>query len=178
VCSRVGAVRALVTGVAGFIGSQLAEALRARGDDVVGVDSLSPYYSVERKRANFGALLDDNTFTFVEGDLHELGLEALLDGADVVFHLAGQPGVRASWGEEFDTYLAQNVLTTQKLLEAVKSTNVKRSCSPPRRRSTARPSASRLASHTDLGRCRRTATPSPRPSSFVISIARRSASTR
>jgi UDP-glucuronate 4-epimerase len=119
-------MRAVVTGVAGFIGSQLAQALGERGDEVVGVDSFSPYYSVERKRANLDAVRDDNAFTFVEGDLNELNLESLLDGADVVFHLAGQPGVRASWGREFDVYLAQNVLTTQKLLEAGKATNIKR----------------------------------------------------
>lgn len=119
-------MRAVVTGVAGFIGSQLAEALGARGDEVVGVDAFSPYYSVKRKRANLDALVDDDTFTLVEGDINELDLEALLDGADVVFHLAGQPGVRASWGQEFDVYLAQNVLTTQKLLEAVKAMNIER----------------------------------------------------
>jgi hypothetical protein len=68
------------------------EALGERGDGVVGVDSFSPYYSVERKRANLDALINDGTFTFVEGDLNELDLEALLDGVDVVYHLAGQPG--------------------------------------------------------------------------------------
>ena len=119
-------MRAVVTGVAGFIGSQLAQALGERGDEVVGVDSFSPYYSVERKRANLDLVLDDATFTFVEGDVNELDLESVLDGVDVVFHLAGQPGVRASWGREFDVYLAQNVLTTQKLLEAGKATNIKR----------------------------------------------------
>ncbi len=119
-------MRVVVTGVAGFIGSQLAEALAKRGDVVVGIDSFSPYYDIERKRGNVGALVSHEAFTLVEGDLNELDLESLLDGIDVVFHLAAQPGVRASWGQEFDLYLAQNVLTTQKLLEAGKATNVKR----------------------------------------------------
>jgi UDP-glucuronate 4-epimerase len=93
---------------------------------VIGVDSFAPYYEVERKRANLDALVRDEAFTLVEGDINELDLESLLDGVDVVFHLAGQPGVRASWGQEFDVYLAQNVLTTQKLLEAGKTTHLAR----------------------------------------------------
>ncbi len=119
-------MRVVVTGVAGFIGSQLAEALAKRGDELVGIDSFSPYYGVERKRANLGALAGDDVFTLVVGDINELDLESLLEGIDVVYHLAGQPGVGASWGQAFDVYLAQNVLTTQKLLEAGKATNVKR----------------------------------------------------
>jgi UDP-glucuronate 4-epimerase len=119
-------MRVVVTGVAGFIGSQLAEALVERGDVLVGIDSFSPYYDVGRKRANVGALASHDAFTLVEGDVNDLDLEPLLEGVDVVFHLAAQPGVRASWGQEFDLYLAQNVLTTQKLLEAGRATNVKR----------------------------------------------------
>jgi UDP-glucose 4-epimerase len=45
-------------------------------------------------------------------------LDAWLDGASVVFHQAAQPGVRSSWGEDFPTYVANNVLATQRLLEA------------------------------------------------------------
>jgi nucleoside-diphosphate-sugar epimerase len=119
-------MRVVVTGVAGFIGSQLAEALVERGDVLVGIDSFAPYYDVGRKRANVGALASHDAFTLVEGDVNDLDLEPLLEGVDVVFHLAAQPGVRASWGQEFDLYLAQNVLTTQKLLEAGRATNVKR----------------------------------------------------
>ena len=114
-------MRALVTGAAGFVGSFLVEALLARGDDVVGIDSFSPYYSVASKRDNLASIGSDPSFTFVEGDLNDVELTELLDGVHVVFHLAGQPGVRASWGQEFDVYLTQNVLTTQKLLEAVRA---------------------------------------------------------
>jgi UDP-glucuronate 4-epimerase len=113
-------LRAIVTGAAGFLGSHLVEALLSRGDEVVGVDAFSKYYSEERKRANLADVLGHARFTLVEADINDVELGQLLDGAEVVFHLAGQPGVRASWGQEFDIYLAQNVLTTQKLLEAAK----------------------------------------------------------
>ena len=110
---------AIVTGAAGFIGSHLAEALLARGDRVVGVDSFSAYYDPARKRANLEAALRHERFELVEADLVDLAWEPLLREADAVFHLAAQPGVRASWGQGFATYLQANVLVTQRLLEAV-----------------------------------------------------------
>lgn len=88
--------------------------------EVVGVDRFSDYYDVDRKRANVAALVAAETFELVEGNLTELDLRALLDGVEVVFHLAGQPGVRASWGSEFDVYLEDNVRSTQQLLEAAR----------------------------------------------------------
>lgn len=119
-------MRALVTGAAGFIGSFVVEALLARGDEVVGVDSFSDYYSADRKRRNLVAATEADRFTLIDGDLNDLDLEALLENTDAVLHLAGQPGVRASWGEEFDIYLSQNVLTTQKLLEAARARPVEK----------------------------------------------------
>jgi nucleoside-diphosphate-sugar epimerase len=105
--------RALVTGVAGFVGSHLADALLARGIDVVGVDCLTPYYDVAVKRANVPAGI-----CLVETDLRDAALGALLDGVDVVFHQAGQPGVRLSWSSGFADYVGHNILATQRLLEA------------------------------------------------------------
>ena len=119
-------MRAVVTGAAGFIGSYLTEALLERGDEVVGVDCFTSYYGAERKRANLAAAEAADRFTLVEGDLNDLDAAGLLDGADVVFHLAGQPGVRASWGEEFDIYLRENVLSTQRLLEAARSAGLQK----------------------------------------------------
>lgn len=119
-------MRILLTGAAGFIGSHLAEELLNRGHQVVGVDSLTPYYEPLRKRANLRRALEHEGFSFVEGDLNELDLVELLDGVDVVQHLAGQPGVRVSWGREFSVYLEQNVLSTQRLLEAAKQTSPQR----------------------------------------------------
>jgi nucleoside-diphosphate-sugar epimerase len=119
-------VSVVVTGAAGFIGSHLVESLLAEGATVVGIDAFTDYYSDEAKRANLAAAVDHDRFELVEGDLTELDLAKALDGADVVYHLAGQPGVRVSWGENFDVYARDNVLATQKLLEAVKELPVDR----------------------------------------------------
>jgi nucleoside-diphosphate-sugar epimerase len=119
-------MRAVVTGVAGFIGSHLVEALLDRGDEIIGVDCFSLYYEPDRKRANLEHVHGRERFRLVEADINALELRELLDGVDVVYHLAGQPGVRASWGQEFDVYLDQNVLTTQKLLEAGKEVGLRR----------------------------------------------------
>ena len=110
-------MKALVTGAAGFVGSTLARRLLADGHDVVGVDSVNDYYDRQLKRANLGRLASTG-FQFVEADLNAVDLPSLLAGTEVVFHLAGQPGVRSSWGSEFDRYVTDNVRATQRLLEA------------------------------------------------------------
>jgi len=108
----------LVTGCAGFLGSHLCEALLARGHRVLGVDCFSDYYPRALKESNLAGLRRASAFRLVEADLGEALLEPLIDGVDVVFHLAGQPGVRPSFGEGFGAYLHHNVRGTQRLLEA------------------------------------------------------------
>jgi UDP-glucose 4-epimerase len=109
---------ALVTGVAGFIGSHLAEALIARGEDVIGVDSFLDYYPRELKEANLSSLAGSPRFRLIEGPIQEMDLAPLLEKARVVYHLAAQAGVRASWGRDFSIYTDNNILATQRLLEA------------------------------------------------------------
>jgi UDP-glucose 4-epimerase len=109
---------ALVTGCAGFLGSHLCEALLADGLGVVGLDCFSDYYPRALKQANLKAPLASPRFRLLEADLATDRLERALDGVDVVFHLAAQPGVRPSFGEHFGTYLRHNVHGTQRLLEA------------------------------------------------------------
>src|SRR5690606_26213399 len=66
-----------------------------------------------------GALESRTGFSALVGNLCDLDLGPALDGADTVFHLAAQPGVRTSWGSEFGVYLDDNVRATQRLLEAL-----------------------------------------------------------
>ena len=113
---------ALVTGCAGFIGSTLVDALLATGAEVRGIDAFTPYYDEATKRANLLAATTTagTKFELVEADLRSADLRPHVEGADVVFHLAGQPGVRLSWADGFADYDSHNVLATQRLLEAAK----------------------------------------------------------
>jgi nucleoside-diphosphate-sugar epimerase len=113
-------MNALVTGAAGFVGSHLCGELLDHGYAVRGVDCFTDYYPRARKCQNVEPLLRRRGFRFTECDLHDVELGELLDDVDVVFHLAGQPGVRPSWGKDFGHYVRQNISVTQRLLEAVK----------------------------------------------------------
>jgi UDP-glucuronate 4-epimerase len=112
-------MKALVTGIAGFVGSTLAKRLLSDGHEVVGIDSITDYYDPAMKNANLDSIGRDS-FTFYEQDINGADLMQVLAGVDVIFHQAGQPGVRSSWGNEFAVYTAANILATQRLLEAAK----------------------------------------------------------
>jgi nucleoside-diphosphate-sugar epimerase len=111
-------MRALVTGVAGFIGSTLAEQLLADGADVVGIDSFLDYYPRALKERNLSAAKRHPRFRFVEAQIQDADLRSLLADRTHVFHLAAQAGVRKSWGRDFGVYTSNNVDATQILLEA------------------------------------------------------------
>jgi UDP-glucose 4-epimerase len=111
-------VKALVTGVAGFIGSTLAERLIADGADVVGIDCFTDYYPRAMKERNLSALLTRPAFRFVESRIQDADLPALLKDRTHIFHLAAQAGVRKSWGRDFTIYTVNNIEATQALLEA------------------------------------------------------------
>jgi UDP-glucose 4-epimerase len=125
----------VVTGAAGFIGSHLVERLLAAGHEVVGIDSFEDYYPRTFKEANSATARRAGRFTLVEENLLRLAgdaapgrgrLDELLAGADCVFHLAAQAGVRASWGQSFHIYTDNNVLATQMVLEACRREGVPR----------------------------------------------------
>ncbi len=111
-------MRALVTGAAGFVGSHLCERLLRDGADVVGVDAFVPNYPRGWKEANLRSLRDHARFRFIEGDLAALDLTRLLGDVEVVYHQAAMPGVRSSWGAQFQVYVDHNIRATQRLLEA------------------------------------------------------------
>jgi nucleoside-diphosphate-sugar epimerase len=111
----------VVTGAAGFVGSHLSEALIARGHRVIGVDAFVPYYPRPYKDRNLAALLDNPAFSFHELDLREAPLTDVLQGADVVFHLAAMAGLMKSWSD-FHAYASCNAEATQRLLDAARDT--------------------------------------------------------
>ena len=111
-------MRALVTGVAGFIGSTLAERLLADSADVIGIDCFTDYYPRAIKERNLSAVVGRPGFRFVEARIQDADLAALLADRSHVFHLAAQAGVRKSWGKDFEVYTVNNIEATQVLLEA------------------------------------------------------------
>lgn len=118
--SRYSGRPVVVTGCAGFIGSHLSAALLDAGAQVTGIDAFTDYYDPAIKRSRGARLVGREGFRLVESDLRSLDLAPVLAGAAAVFHLAAQPGVRASWGPEFTVYTERNVLALQHLLEALK----------------------------------------------------------
>jgi UDP-glucose 4-epimerase len=119
-------MKALLTGVAGFIGSTLAERLLGEGAEVVGLDSLTDYYPRPVKERNLAALVGHPRFRFLETTIQAADLPALLRDRTHVFHLAAQAGVRKSWGRDFAVYTTNNIEATQVLLEASKSATIDR----------------------------------------------------
>ncbi|MDX1413437.1 MAG: NAD-dependent epimerase/dehydratase family protein [Candidatus Promineifilaceae bacterium] len=90
-------MKVLVTGAAGFIGSNLAEKLAGRGDEVVGLDNFNDYYDPRKKRNNEGRLDKYPNFKMIEADIRDRQLMLDIFNAerfDTVAHLAAMAGVR------------------------------------------------------------------------------------
>ena len=110
----------LLTGAAGFIGMHVAETLLARGEQVVGIDNLNPYYDVGLKRARLARLESRPGFRFLAADVSDreamLGLADSEAGVTRIVHLAAQPGVRHSLVDPY-AYVQANVMGHLVVLE-------------------------------------------------------------
>jgi nucleoside-diphosphate-sugar epimerase len=115
----------LITGAAGFIGSHLTESCLGLGWRVTALDAFTDYYEPSQKRANLAHATQHPDCRIVEADLLEVDLRSLLDEVILVFHLAAQPGVRASW-EQFDLYSRRNIDATRRLLDAARGASLER----------------------------------------------------
>jgi UDP-glucuronate 4-epimerase len=117
---RTQVMTVLVTGAAGFIGYHVAEALLARGEEVVGFDNLNAYYDVALKRARLARLEPQPRFRFVEGDISRRAelesVAAAHPGLAGIVHLAAQAGVRYSL-EQPRAYIEANIVGHLEILE-------------------------------------------------------------
>jgi UDP-glucuronate 4-epimerase len=118
-------MRIVVTGAAGFIGSQLSEQLLAEDHDVVGIDSFVEYYPRPFKEANLAALRGHPRFEFHEIDLRDGALDEVLSGADAIVNQAAMAGLMRSW-EDLESYVGCNILGLQRLIEAARRAGVGR----------------------------------------------------
>ena len=115
-------MRVLLTGVAGFIGMHCALRLLERGDEVIGVDNLSDYYSVDLKKARL-AQIPKRGFSWHQLDIADAhGLKALFDATrpDAVLHLAAQAGVRYSLVNP-GSYIQANLVGFANILECCRA---------------------------------------------------------
>ena len=118
--------RAIITGVAGFIGSHLSEELLKRGYTVIGIDNFDPWYDPDTKSSNLEPSLSNSSFELLKEDIRTFDFSSLLQEEDTVFHLAARPGVQDSWGNGFLDNVEINIYGTQRIFEAALEKGVKR----------------------------------------------------
>ena len=120
-------MKVLITGAAGFIGSDLSLRLLERGDEVIGIDNLNDYYDPALKEARLARTKDHPAFTDVRIDIEDrAGMAELFEQhkPDGVVNLAAQAGVRYSL-ENPNAYIDTNVVGFMNILEGCRHNNVK-----------------------------------------------------
>lgn len=118
-------MRVLVTGLAGFLGSHVGEALVARGDEVVGLDNFDAFYDRAVKERNLEGLRAASRVRFLEGDIRDRAVLAeAMRGVDVIVHLAAKAGVRPSLMDPA-AYVSTNIQGTTAVLEAARGAGIR-----------------------------------------------------
>ena len=119
-------MKILLTGAAGFIGSHVGRLLLDRGDTVLGLDNLNPYYDPQLKHDRLARLTGDANFRFVQMDVADRSRMPALFAAerfDTVVHLAAQAGVRHSLVDPL-AYIDSNVVGFTNVLEGCRHSGV------------------------------------------------------
>ncbi|SFF32691.1 Nucleoside-diphosphate-sugar epimerase [Paenibacillus algorifonticola] len=120
-------MKIIVTGAAGFIGSHLCEYLLASGEhEVIGVDAFVREELQWIGTKNMDSFLNHPQFKMITTNMLLIDWKKLLKDVDIIYHLAGIPGVRSSWGTDFQSYVESNILATQQLLEACRQASIKK----------------------------------------------------
>ena len=108
-------MRVLVTGAAGFIGSQLAERLTSDGHDVTGIDNMLNNYSARLKQSNINSMVESGC-EFLVCDLANDSLKPIIKDVDIIYHCAAQPGLSDT--ANLDDFIINNCVATDKLVQA------------------------------------------------------------
>jgi UDP-glucose 4-epimerase len=118
----------LVTGAAGFIGSNICETLLSKGYDVLGVDCFYNNYPKWIKKFHLRHCFRNPNFIFLESNILDPNMSKLIEGLNItsIIHLADIPGVTTCSEINFDEYIKYNITATQRLLECIKSKGVKK----------------------------------------------------
>lgn len=118
----------LVTGAAGFIGSKVSEFLLHKGYKVLGVDNFYKNYNRDIKKFHIRHLVGNPNFIFLENNILDPSIKILIEGLNIecVIHLADIPGVTTCNEVNFDEYIRYNIISTQRILEAIKNKGVKK----------------------------------------------------
>ncbi|MEO0295715.1 MAG: NAD-dependent epimerase/dehydratase family protein [candidate division WOR-3 bacterium] len=120
-------MKILITGIAGFIGKNLAFKCLQKNYEIVGIDNFDPYYDINLKKKNLKELRDFKNFKFFNIDI--LDIEnfkkiILNEEPETIIHLAARPGVRASIKDPF-TYFEINIKGTLNILESIKNNKIR-----------------------------------------------------